>query len=118
MAKKKRKPANHKSVQTHFTRMSPTEVLKVKIKQSFKDQICSAKSNQNIDKILYEALDYDPIRQKRRMEAIIATLDRVKSVTSEIVSEHPEVFTVESEWIDTRLQVVSCREKWIGTCRR
>lgn len=100
MAKKKRKPANHKSVQTHFTRMSPTEVLKVKIKQSFKDQIRSAKSNQNIDKILYEALDYDPIRQKRRMEAIIATLDRVKSVTSEIVSEHPEVFTVESEWID------------------
>ena len=51
MAKKKRKPVNHKqSHHTHSSNISQVESLEARAKQSFKEQIRNAKENENIDK--------------------------------------------------------------------
>ena len=101
MAKKKRKPVNNrKSPQTHSSQMNRGEALAIKAKQSFKEQIRSAKENPNIDNTIYEGLDFDPVRQKRRIQAILSTLDQVKSVVRDPEGVNPELFTVESEWIN------------------
>ena len=101
MAKKKRKPVNHKqSHHTHSSNISQVESLEARAKQSFKEQIRNAKENENIDKSLYEALDYDSVRQKRRIMAVLGTLEQVKSLVGEHKIKNPEVFTVENEWID------------------
>ena len=76
MAKKKRKPVNHKQSQrTHLSKMSSTDVFAAQAKECFKEQIHNAKENENIDKTLFEGLDYDPVRQKRRIQAILNTLE-------------------------------------------
>ena len=50
MAKKKRKPVNHKQSQhTHLSKMSSTEVFAAQAKECFKEQIRNAKENENID---------------------------------------------------------------------
>lgn len=69
-------------------------------KQSFKDQIRAARLNPNTDKTIFEGLDYDPVRQSRRIQAVIGTLDQVKALVGDPQVDNSEVFTVESEWID------------------
>ena len=50
MAKKKRKPVNHKQSQrTHLSKMSSTDVFAAQAKECFKEQIRNAKENENID---------------------------------------------------------------------
>ena len=101
MAKKKRKPVNHKQSQrTHLSKMSSTDVFAAQAKECFKEQIRNAKENENIDKTLFEGLDYDPVRQKRRIQAILNTLEIVKSLVGEYQIENPGVFSIEAEWID------------------
>ena len=51
MAKKKRKPVNHKQSQrTHLSKMSSTDVFAAQAKECFKEQIRNAKENENIVK--------------------------------------------------------------------
>ena len=101
MAKKKRKPVNNKkSSQTHFSQMNRGDALSSKAKHCFKEQMRTAKENPNIDRTLYEGLDYDPVRQKRRIQAVLATLDKVKSIARDYDELNPELFSVETEWIN------------------
>ena len=101
MAKKKHKPVNHKHAHhTHFSNVSQAETLEARAKQSFKEQIRSANENENIERYLFEGLDYDPVRKKRRIQAVLGTLEKVTSLVGEHNIKIPEVFTVENEWID------------------
>lgn len=101
MAKKKRKPVNHKQSQrAHLSKMSSTDVFAAQAKECFKEQIRNTKKNENVDSSLFEALDYDPVRQKRRIQAVLGTLEKVKSLVGDHKIKSPEIFTVENEWIE------------------
>ena len=118
MAKKKRKADNRKqhSHKAGYPKGSPAVMLINQAKQCFNEQCNAARANPNIDKTIFEGLDYDPVRQKRRIQAVIGTLDKVKALAGDPSINHPEVFTVESEWINinsfplaglTQLQLVA-----------
>lgn len=102
MAKKKRKADNRKqhSHKAGYPKGSPAVMLINQAKQCFNEQCNAARANPNIDKTIFEGLDYDPVRQKRRIQAVIGTLDKVKALAGDPSINHPEVFTVESEWIN------------------
>ena len=102
MAKKKRKPVHkeNKEKRAHFGRMPNEDARVQQAKLYFKKNKQVARENKNIDKVMFEGLDYDHDRQKRRIEAIFNTLPMVKELVSEVVEEYPEVFTVDTDWIE------------------
>ena len=102
MAKNKRKTdkKKHHGHKGTSSKNSPADALLNKAKQSFKEQIGAARLNPNINKTIFEGLDYDPLRQRRRIQAVMGTLDQVKALVGDPQVDNSEVFTVESEWID------------------
>lgn len=47
---------------------------------------------------LCEGMDYDQVRMKRRITALLNTLDEVTERTLPICPEHPDTFTIEKDW--------------------
>ena len=47
-----------------------------------------------------EGLDYDPVRQRRRIQATLATMEEVKSKVQDICPDVPDIYSTEEEWIE------------------
>ena len=47
---------------------------------------------------MYEGLDYDQVRMKRRIAATVATLGEVEQRMAPICPEFPDTFTIEKDW--------------------
>ena len=102
MAKNKRTQGHGRGEEqrTASTKIHGAEALETKVRQFFKGHIRDIKSNEGLDKKLYDGLDFDPVRRKRRTQAIIGTLPKVQTLLSGAVREYPELFTLENDWID------------------
>lgn len=109
MAKKKRKPIHKETEDKHVSsgKRSPEDARVERIKYCFKINRQKARENCKLDKVIFEGLDFDHIRQKRRINAISDTLPMVQTLVSDVVDEYPEVFSVESDWIELNTYPVS-----------
>ena len=99
MSKKKRKSV-HKEKRHQLANRSPEEIRAEKVKKCFKRNKQTVRDELIYDKIFFEGLDYDFVRQTRRTKAIVDTYPRVMDLVSDVVQEHSELFTVESDWIE------------------
>ena len=101
MAKKKRKPdQKHKNHQTHSARQDAQRAYEILVKNIFKEQVRNMKSRRQEDPEVYDGLDYDTDRQNRRMQAIMALLDEVKSRAGNVCPDIPGVFSMDDEWAE------------------
>lgn len=101
MAKKKRKPEQkHKNNQTHSGKQDHQKPYEILIKNIFKEQIRSMRARRQEAPEVYDGLDYDSARQKRRIQAIIALLDEVKSRAGNVCPDIPGVLSMDDEWAE------------------
>ncbi len=104
MAKKKRKPDNHKkSHQTHSGKEKAGIDFESQAKKQFKQRLRDLRSGGHIDPEMFEGLDYDSTRQKRRIQAMSAMLEEVKTRVRDVCPEVPFVFDIATEWIEINL---------------
>ena len=84
MAKYKRTQGHGRGEEqrTASSKIHGAEALETKVRQFFKGHIRDIKSNEGLDKKLYDGLDFDPVRRKRRTQAIIGTLPKVQTLLS------------------------------------
>lgn len=108
MAKKKRKPVNHKnSNYQKATREDGTlRAFENLVKESFRQQVKHAKQNLSIDAALFDGLDYGNAFRRRRNQAICATLDKVREINLDIASAVDEKYYVEKEWISVNTMAI------------
>lgn len=102
MAKKKRKPDKNKQrirqtrTEAGISRNSYDEL----VRQKFKQSIRNLKSRNLPEPEVYDGLDFDSNRQKRRVQAISRMLDTVKERIKEICPDVPGHFSIEEEWAE------------------
>ena len=79
MAKKKQKQNNHSSKKSsNKHKDSPRSRLECSARESYRERTKCIRHDETLTPELREGLDYDPIRQKRRIRATIATMEEVK----------------------------------------
>lgn len=106
MSKKKGKSV-HKEKRHQLANRSPEEIRAEKVKKCFKRNKQTVRDELIYEKIFFEGLDYDFVRQTRRTKAIVDTYPRVMDLVSDVVEEYPELFTVESDWIELNTAAVA-----------
>ena len=76
MAKKKQKQNNHSSKKSsNKHKDSPRSRLEFSARESYRERTKCIRHDETLTPELREGLDYDPIRQKRRIRATIATME-------------------------------------------
>ena len=69
-------------------------------RESFRERTKCIRHDETLTPELREGLDYDPIRQKRRIRATIATMEEVKKRVQHLCPDVPDIYTTEEEWIE------------------
>ncbi len=102
MAKKKRKPNQLKNRNYHPQEPSGENIKSFEslTRQKFKDMVRSIKDRGGLEPKVIDGLDFDAAHQKRRLKAIIATLDEVKSLVSKDYAEITGYYTIAEEWAE------------------
>ena len=102
MAKKKRKPEKNKqrTNQTHSESRKNLNSYENLIRQQFKISIRNVKARNLPEPEVYDGLDFDSDRQKRRIQAISRMLDCVKERVKGICDDVPGHFSIEEEWAE------------------
>ena len=100
MAKKKHKQYNQSSSKKNHVTGSARSRLEAYAKESYRERTKTIRHDETLTPELREGLDYDPIRQKRRIRASVATMDEVKKRVQHICPDVPDIYSTEEEWIE------------------
>ena len=101
MAKKKQKQNNHSSKKgSNKHKDSPRSRLECSARESYRERTKCIRHDETLTPELREGLDYDPIRQKRRIRATIATMEEVKKRVQHLCPDVPDIYSTEEEWIE------------------
>ncbi len=102
MAKKKHnqnKYSSAKKISNKF-KDSVQARLEFQAKESYRERTKVIRHDESLTPDLREGLDYDPIRQKRRIRATIATMEEVKKRVQHFFPDVPGIYSTEEEWIE------------------
>lgn len=101
MAKKKNKKNNsqHSSVEIKTTPIAGSMPLSNFAQTVFKERSSRFQKNgSNIDSV-YEGLDFDPIRQKRRISSVLTVAEEVQERFHTICPDSPGKFSLAEDWV-------------------
>lgn len=100
MAKKRKPDRNRKkNPQTPNDMYGRTANLESLARKAFKEQVQNQKERRIKQPVVYAGLDYDTMRQKRRISAIRSTVQKVKENVSGICAGFDEK-EIENEWVE------------------
>ena len=100
MAKKKYKQYNQSSAKKNHITGSARSRLEAYAKESYRERTKTIRHDETLTPELREGLDYDPIRQKRRIRASVATMDEIKKRVQYLCPDVPDIYSTEEEWIE------------------
>ena len=102
MAKKKRK----QNKQSSPAKATPSAIsggnryMEDYAKAAYRERARVIKHDESLTGDLREGLDYDPVRQRRRIQATLATMEELKSKVQDICPDVPNIYSTEEEWIE------------------
>lgn len=102
MAKKKRKQHKQPSTVTAVPSATSEGLKSIQsyAQAAYRERARVIKSDSTLTGDLKDGLDYDQIRQKRRIQASLATMDEVKSRVQKLCPDVPGIYSTEEEWIE------------------
>ena len=101
MAKKKNKKIKNQHSAVGINTMLPPGQMPLEnfAQTIFKNRFSRFQKNGSPIDSVYEGLDFDTIRMKRRISSVIAVAEDVKDKFSEICPDSPNVFSLTEDWV-------------------
>lgn len=102
MAKKKHNQNKHSSSKKSSNKKGDPfqSKLEFRVRDSYRERTKTIRHDVSLTPDIREGLDYDPIRQKRRIQATIATMEEVKRRVQHLCPDVPDIYSTEEEWIE------------------